>query len=225
MQKKFVLVVSVSLASATAFSQDCKNYYFLQSNKTIEMTIYDKKGEANGRTVYSVGDVQNSGGGASATINSEMFNRKGKSVVKGNSVMECNRGTMMIDVRVMLPQQTQEQYSTAEAKVDKVYIEYPATMNAGDQLKDATLNMQVDNHGLKSTLSMVLNNRKVQGKESITTAAGTWDTYKITYDGKLTIKMLVPINMDVSGTEWYAPGFGVVKTQSKHGGTAITAIK
>ena len=114
---------------------------------------------------------------------------------------------------------------TADAKVDKAYIEYPASMNAGDQLKDGTFSMQVDNHGLKSTVSMILNNRKVQGKETITTAAGTWETYKITFDGKLTIKMLVPINMDVSGTELYAPGFGVVKTQSKHGGTAITAIK
>jgi hypothetical protein len=33
----------------------------------------------------------------------------------------------------------------------------------------------------------------------------------------------VPLNMDA--TEWFAPGFGVVKTQSKYGETAITAIK
>jgi len=33
----------------------------------------------------------------------------------------------------------------------------------------------------------------------------------------------MPFNID--GTEWYAPGFGVVKTESKNGGTAITAIK
>jgi hypothetical protein len=33
----------------------------------------------------------------------------------------------------------------------------------------------------------------------------------------------IPVNMD--GVEWYAPGFGVVKTQSKHGATEISAIK
>jgi hypothetical protein len=30
--------------------------------------------------------------------------------------------------------------------------------------------------------------------------------------------------MNMDNTEWFAPGFGIVKTQSKHGGTAITAI-
>jgi hypothetical protein len=33
----------------------------------------------------------------------------------------------------------------------------------------------------------------------------------------------IPINADV--TEWYAPGFGVVKTESGGGKTEITAIK
>ena len=33
----------------------------------------------------------------------------------------------------------------------------------------------------------------------------------------------VPIKDE--GTEWFAPGFGVVKTEGKHGGTAITSIK
>ncbi len=31
--------------------------------------------------------------------------------------------------------------------------------------------------------------------------------------------------MQLDDTEWFAPGFGVVKTQSKYGETAITSIK
>ena len=33
----------------------------------------------------------------------------------------------------------------------------------------------------------------------------------------------IPVSTDV--TEWFAPGFGIVKTESKGGGTAITAIR
>ena len=86
--------------------------------------------------------------------------------------------------------------------------------------------MDVDNHGLKSTVSMIISDRKVAGKESVTTAAGTWDCLKIPYNSKITIKTMgigVPIKDE--GTEWFAPGFGVVKTEGKHGGTAITSIK
>jgi hypothetical protein len=37
--------------------------------------------------------------------------------------------------------------------------------------------------------------------------------------------MGIGVPMSFDGIEWYAPGFGVVKTESKNGGTAITAIK
>jgi hypothetical protein len=37
--------------------------------------------------------------------------------------------------------------------------------------------------------------------------------------------MGVGIPVNIEGTEWFAPGFGIVKTESKHGSTAITSIK
>ena len=36
------------LAAACISAQDCKHYYYLQGNKTIEMTIYNKKGNPDG---------------------------------------------------------------------------------------------------------------------------------------------------------------------------------
>lgn len=42
-------------------AQDCAHYLFLQKNKVIEMTIYNKKGDPNGRQVYEVSDVATSG--------------------------------------------------------------------------------------------------------------------------------------------------------------------
>lgn len=88
------------------------------------------------------------------------------------------------------------------------------------------MDMELDNNGLKQSIHMEVTNRKVEARESVTTTAGTWDCYKISYKSKITIKTMgigMPINID--GTEWYAPGFGVVKTESKNGGTAITSIK
>jgi hypothetical protein len=99
-------------------------------------------------------------------------------------------------------------------------------MKVGDDLKDATLDMTIDNSGMKQTVNMVTSNRKVEAKESITTTAGTWDCFKISYKSKITIKTMgMGIPFNIEGFEWFAPGFGIVKTESKHGGTAITAIK
>jgi len=227
MRSTFLLASFIGLFTNISLGQqDCKNYFFLQNNKTIEMTIYNKKGDANGKQVFTVSNVTNSGSGTTATVNSELFDRKGKSMAKGHSEIACNSGTMMIDMTMQLPQQQQEQFAKADVKADKIFIEYPANMKVGDQLKDATLNMTIDNNGLKQDVTMVTSDRKVAGKESITTPAGTWDCYKLTFKSKVTIKTIgIPIALNIEGTEWFAPGFGIVKTESKHGGTAITAIK
>lgn len=216
-------VIFFALSSA---AQDCSNYFFLQNNKTVEMTVYNKKGEPDGKQVYIISDVNSSGGTTTSNMQSEMFNKKGKSMAKGKGSIQCKGGVMFVDMKIMLPQAQQEQFAKADAKADNMYIEYPVNMQPGDQLKDGNFNMDIDNNGMKQSVIMVVNNRKVEAKESVTTSAGTWDCYKITYKSRITIKTMgigVPINIE--GTEWYAPGFGIVKTESRHGGTAITSIK
>lgn len=226
MYKTLLLASLLITVLAPAYAQDCKNYYYLQNNKTVEMSIYNKKGAVTGRQVYTVSDVKNNGSGVTGSVNSEMFDKKGKSIAKGQLELACNNGIMMIDMKMMLPTTQQEQYAKADVKADKIYIEYPASMKAGDQLKDATLNMTIDHSGMTQTVNMVVSDRKVESKESVTTTAGTWDCYKINFKTKMNIKTMgVGIPMNFDGTEWFAPGFGIVKTESKHGTTAITAIK
>jgi hypothetical protein len=226
MRPIFLFAIFCSLLTNVSFGQDCKGYYFLQPNKTIEMTIYNKKGSANGKQVYTVSNVTTNGGSTNATVNTEMFSEKGKSLAKGHSEIKCTGGVMMLDMTMQLPQQQQEQFAKADVKADKIYIEYPVNMKAGDQLKDATLDMTIDNAGMKQSVNMVTSDRTVVTKESVTTTAGTWDCFKITYKSKITIKTMgIGMPFNIEGTEWFAPGFGVVKTESKYGGTAITAIK
>ena len=223
--KKIFALAGVLVALCTS-GQDCKNYYFLQNNKTVEMTIYNKKGGSEAKLVYLISEVKNSGNATMATVQSEMFDKKGKSISKGSSVMKCNGGIMMINMKLNLPQQQTEQFTKANVKIEDVYMEYPTAMKTGDQLKDGNLSMDMDNSGMKQSLTMTISDRKVEGEEKITTAAGTWDCYKISFKNKMIFKIMgagIPMNMD--GTEWYAPGFGVVKSQNKHGITEITSVK
>jgi len=223
--KKILFFLMIILSALTIVAQDCKNYIYLQNNKTVEMTIYNKKGDPNGKQVYKISEVSGSDATVSAVVNSEMFDKKGKTVTKATGNYKCNGGVMMVDMKMSIPSQQMEQFKNAEVKAQDIFIEYPAVMNIGDKLKDATLSMDVDNNGLKQTLNMIISNRMVEGKESVTTSAGTWDCYKISSKIKLTIKTMgVGIPMNFESTEWFAPGFGIIKTESKSGGTAITSI-
>lgn len=226
MKKTRLLALLTCTLVLPGMAQDCKNYYFLQNNKTIEMSIYNKKGDENGRQVYRVSDVKNSSGAVTAQLNTEMFDKKGKSLGKGKGIIQCKEGIMMVDMKMSLPAPQQEQFAATDAKADNIYIEYPVAMKPGDQLKDATMNLEIDSKGMKQSVSMVVNDRKVESKEPVTTSAGTWECFRISYKSRITIKTMgIGIPVNIEGTEWFAPGFGIVKTQSKHGGTAITAIK
>ena len=190
------------------------------------MTIYDKKGEPGARQVYHVGNYSKISGGATATINSEMFDKKGNSIAKGTNQIKCVNGIMMMDMKLSMPQAQNSPLSDADVKADNVFIEYPSVLNTGDNLKDGHLQMDMDNRGMKQAVTMDITNRKVEAKESVTTPAGTWDCYKITNKTKMKIKTFgigIPMTMEV--TEWFAPGFGVVKTKSRSGETVITSIK
>jgi hypothetical protein len=218
----FFLACSISL-----YSQDCANYYFLQNNKTIEMTISNGKGKESGKMTYMISDTKKAGGTVSATVNSEFVDTKGKSITKSTNNVKCESGVMQMDMKVFIPATQQEQINSGTANASNVYLEYPANMNVGDKLKDGLMNMDYETAGgMKSSIEVSITERAVLGKESVTTPAGTWDCYKIFAKNKITSRIAgigIPIKMDV--TEWFAPGFGIVKTESKTGKTEITAIK
>jgi hypothetical protein len=224
---KLLLILGAIICSVETYAQDCNGYYFLQNNKTIEMAILDKKGKPSMKQVYTVSNVNSSGNTTTADLSSEMFNNKGKSMGTGKAKIRCDGGVMMVDMKLSMPQQPGSPMAgETDIKADDIYMEYPANMNVGDNLKNASMHMDFDNNGMKQSVDMDVFDRKVEGKENITTPAGSWDCYKISYKSKIRMKTLgIGVPMNVEGIEYFAPGFGVVKTQSKHGGTEIVSIK
>ena len=224
---RLITAFAFFLFSGNLFSQDCSNYYFLQNNKTIEMTISNNKGKESGKMTYVVSDSKKNGSSITATINSEFVDTKGKTITKATNNVKCENGVMQMDMKSFIPPAQMEQMKTGEAKATDVYLEYPANMNVGDQLKDGQFYMDYEStSGLKSSIEISITERKVEGKETITTSAGTWECYKISAKNKIVSKIAgigFPIKMDV--IEWFAPGFGIVKTESKTGKTEITSIK
>jgi hypothetical protein len=228
MRKQLTALAVICVFAGTAKAQQCSNFLLLQKDKVVEVTIYNKKGEPNGKQVYQVSDVSSSGGTMVGKFATEMFDKKGKSIAKSSSSVQCNGGVLSVDMKLMLPQEQAEQMGggQTQATAQTNYIDYPSGMKVGDQLKDASLTIDLQNHGMTQTLTMQVTERKVLAQESVTTSAGTWDCFKISAHSHLATKIgpiSVPFNYDY--TEWYAPGFGIIKSDGKHGGTAVTSIK
>lgn len=232
--KRIILFATVLSITTTSIGQDCKGFYYL-ANSEVQMTVYDKKGEENGKLTYKISGTSSAGSTTTANFTSEMVNEKGKTVSKGSGKYKCSGGILYLDARIAMPQEQMGAYKDMDIKADEIFIEYPASMSEGQALKDANFKMEVYNKGtLFATTTFDQVNRKVIGKETITTPAGTWECWKISYEAKFKSAMApmnigIPINLQ--GTEWFAPGFGVVKTETFNkngklmGSTVITSVK
>ena len=233
--KKLLVCLTILVTALTASSQNCTGYYYL-SNSSVEMSTIDRKGKESGKLTYTITDVKNAGGTTTASFTSQMVDEKGKNLSKGSGIFKCSGGNLFIDARVSMPQEQMAAYKDMDVKAEEVFIEYPSNLSAGQSLNDVNLRMDIINKGsVFSTITMDETERKVEGKESVTTPAGTWDCWKITYTGRFRATVGGPsgigIPINFKSTEWFAPGFGVVKTETYNkngklmGSTLITAFK
>jgi hypothetical protein len=110
-----------------------------------------------------------------------------------------------------MSQQSLESYKDMEMKIEGGNLEIPSTMKAGDMLNNGDMKMSFSSSGM-TIMNMTINisNRKVDAVENLTTPAGTFECYKISFDAAT--KMMV--NVKTRGVEWYSKGVGLVKSET-----------
>lgn len=231
MKKILVIIVSM-LAVTTGYTQDCKTNLYMTNNAKMQMTMYDKKGAASGTRDITVTGVKKTGDMYESTITTSVTNEKGKAIAKASGVYRCNGGVLSADMKMFMPQEQMGKMGESEAAFEPVYLEYPASPSVGQVLKDAEFTMNIKNGGMSSTVTFKEENRKITTKENVTSPAGTWEAYVISYDGNMKMKMgglgLPGYNFSVK--EWYVPGMGIVKSESYSkggklsGSTMLTSV-
>jgi len=237
--KKIFLIISGLLITLQCFAQDCTTYLYLQKDKTIEMTGFNKKGDVTMKSVSKVSDVKTANGATSANVAVETFDKNGKSL--GTSTMEyqCNGGTITMQMHIEAGQTSKQPMAMNFSMTGTGSGGFPPNMKVGDHLPDYTTQMNMG--GMNMTMKVT--DRIVAAKESVTTPAGTWDCFKISYKttransmgggadstsaaasplSKLGIKL--PSSTSES-TIWFASNVGMVKSESKYGSMELTAIR
>jgi uncharacterized protein DUF3108 len=230
--KPFLLFAVTALMSSLAISQTCTSYYFMKANSTVEQSHFDDKGKLSLTTEYKVGDVKSVDNGAEAAVMQKLIDKKGKILSEGTAKIKCDGNNLFIDMKMSMPAGPVAPNGDVSARSKEAYMPYPKNMKAGDKLENAQFSMTIDQGSILQSVELFIRNRQAEAEESITTPAGTWKCVKINFDMEMVSRAAgIPIRMRTKGTEWYAPGFGVVKTQSFNkngklaGTTEITSIK
>jgi hypothetical protein len=208
--KKITVIAALLLVSVNLFAQDCSKCLFMQKGRVLTTTAYDgDTGKELRKSVQTVTDVTN--------VNGVMTSK----VIDGGDGPQlaltfiCDHGALKMEVN------TGTAKSGDAEDIKTGYIEYPVDMKVGDHLKDVVTPVSMTIEKKTYTGTTTISGRIILAKETVTTTAGSWSCYKITYTVTSGFPMPImgtkmpPISMGY--TEWYAPNVGIIKSKITDG--------
>ncbi len=218
LKMKNSLVLFIMAWGAALFAQtDCSMFYPFKEGVRMEYTYFDKKDKMETRTVSTVKAVKQLPNGVEATITNTVFDKKDKEQFSGEYLVRCENGVIKMDASAMLNPAMQQSFSNMEVAIEGEELAIPKKLEVGQELPDASTNIRAGTGGI-NIVNMTVNitDRKVVGKETITTPAGTFDCYKLSQTTD--VKMM--LGKSFSSVEYYAEGVGVVRSETydKKGG-------
>ncbi len=210
MRKIWILVLALGVIAPNAYAQNCSKYYPMEEGKQMEYTSYDRKDKVEGVVTYTVSDVVVEGSKTTAKMNLEHKDEDGNLVLETNYTFSCEDNVVKIDFSSLMNQQMMETAggSDMEMEMTGTDIELPNNLSVGQTLPDANVNMRMNMGAMSMNMAFNMTNRKVEGQESLTTPAGTFDCYVITSDNKAKMMMA---NTSHSSKMWLAEGIGMIR--------------
>ena len=209
MNKITISLLSIFLCSSFLYSQDtCSRYYPFNEGSTFQITNFDKKGKTLGFVDYLVTNVSVSNDTEVSTISSKVKDEKGELVMESSYTITCKDDKISIDFNSLVNPQMLNQYQEFDVDVSGTNIDLPNNLSVGQLLPDASMLMTI-NMGIMLKFTVDITNRKVIAQEYVTTTAGTFNCYVISYNSD--IKM--GIKRKGLSKQWIAEGVGLVKQE------------
>jgi hypothetical protein len=193
----------------------CNNLIFFKSGAEIYAKNYHAAGKVMSSTHTKITDVKKEEGMMVAYVEASDTSN-GNRVLDMKYNYKCDGKSIYFDLASMMRSTAQDQ----DAKFEASQIEYPIAVTAGQTLPDANGVMSMEKGGRKMIMKYRYKERKVEGKETITTPAGTWKCFKISN--------LVEVEMDFPGLDEKAKK--MMQTMTKQNGklqsrNEIVAVK
>ncbi len=198
---KNLLVILACLCAGVTGKAQCNAFFPLKEKIKYQFDHFDKKDKLTLRTTQTLRNVSGTGNSMKATMVQDIIDvKKDKVISTSESEWTCDGGTLHFAITNM----------TMDITGDKMDI--PSHLEVGQSFKDLTYNIKMGMSGMTiMNRTFTVKDRKVEGKEKVTTPAGTFDCFKMTYTttsqggiGAGTMKSI----------SWYAKDTGMVKTET-----------
>jgi hypothetical protein len=216
--KKFYLILLISFISYETQSQ-CNTYFNFKEGAEYEMTHYSSKDKVTGKSLSQILSVEDNGGVLTAQIKGTAFDKKGEEITSMNFEYICDDGVLKMDMNKFIPKDMFGSDAEIDFEMEGDYLELPENLEIGQSLKDGMIEGKMTMEGNPAMANMGISvkifNRQVEAIEDITTPAGSFTCYKISYDMESSTKVMGMNNkVTMKGIDYMSEGVGVIKTES-----------
>jgi hypothetical protein len=140
---------------------------------------------------------------------------------KGNGIgdisydISCDGSGISIDFKSLGNMAMLKQFESMETKITGTNTTLPNSLSVGQELPDSNMNMEISMSGISMKVNTLIKDRKVIGKEKVTTPAGTYNCLILE---QTTIADVMGKKISTTSKSWFAEGVGMVKQESYNKG-------
>lgn len=208
--KNMIFIIALFLSVGSLCAQDCEPYLPVEKGSKWEITSYSNKDKVTTRVVYELIDKVVNGAEIIFTVKTNAYDEKGKEIFTNTSEAKCIDGLFKVDLSLKIDPDLFKNSNDMEWVIDATEFTMPKyDETVGTKLEDGSIKVTMD-EDLGLGMTVLVSERKVEGKEKITSPAGTFDCIKLSQ--KTETKMV--INIVVYTKEWYAENVGMVRSES-----------
>ena len=206
MKRIITIITLLFLGSQLAVAQNCGQFVGAVNGKKLVYVNLDAKGNSQGKITYTATKKNSS----TVIIHSEFIDKEGKPGPSGDSELICDGNAIKVDMKSFVPASSMKQYNNMQITGEVKYMADPLNLSVGQKLDDGSVTIDLGNNGQStSAIEMDIINRVVEKAETVTTNAGSFDCYKITYDSTVKMKMMgIGIPLHIKVAEWFSPKLG-----------------
>ena len=215
MKKSSLFIAAVLLTMSWARGQDCSSMFIPQRDGAqLEYKQYDAGDKVIGSSVQRITGLRQTPNGVEATVNIERMDVGGQTINDMEIQVRCENGIYYLDMSNYFNQQGMQGMQgmdDMEVSIEGGNLELPSNLKAGDVLKGGEMTISIASGGMTiMNMNFTIGDRKVEAVEDVTTPAGTFTCYKVSY--VMTMQMMG--NMKSKGIDWFAKDVGVVRSES-----------
>jgi hypothetical protein len=211
MKRIFFFLSFILVSSMVLLAQDCDFYFPTSQGAMIEHRHFDSRERLATVTRTTVRESGSTENGYQVKVNSEVFDNKDQLISSNELEIKCEGGSFILDMSGYFQDLNLDSYENMEVRVDSDHLLLPPNLKEGSFLPPARSRISVVNAGVP-VMNMVVNvyNRKVEAIEEVTTPAGTFSCYKVSYD----LETIMLFQVKSRGVEWYAKDIGLIKSET-----------